>query len=131
MITNETSVTLTEPEFLGPRADSAAATPTYQQELCHTLDGARSHLTAARIALDGWYTRQTTEEHTYVADGHDAIRLIDSATRTLYRVRGALIGEIRADEDERAARVDRLLAECRARRAAAAAVDSEHQEAGA
>jgi hypothetical protein len=58
------------------------------------LDEARAHLTAASDALDGRYARQTTAGHSYVADGHKTIRLIDTATRELYRVRTALIGEL-------------------------------------
>lgn len=81
------------------------------------LDEARASLAAASDALDGWYARQTTEGHTYVADGHEVVQLIDAAKRELYRVRAVLIGELRDDEDERAVRVDRMLAESRARRA--------------
>jgi hypothetical protein len=80
------------------------------------LDEARAHLATASDALEGWYARQTTAERNYVGDGHDAIRLIDTATRTLYEIREALIGELRVDEDERAVRVDRMIAEFRARR---------------
>jgi hypothetical protein len=80
------------------------------------LDEARAHLVAASAALDGWYARQTTAGGNYVGDGHDAIRLIDAVTRKLYMVREALMGELRVDEDERAARVDRMIAEFRARR---------------
>jgi hypothetical protein len=68
-------------------------------------------------ALDGWYARRTDPGHTYVRDGHEVVRLIDAATRQLYHVRAVLGGEIRADEDERAVRVDRLLADRRAERA--------------
>ena len=85
------------------------------RRLC--LDEARSHLAAADDALDGWYARQTIEGHTYVGDGHEAIRLVDAATRELYRVRAALVGEIRDDEDGRADRADRMIAEFKARRA--------------
>ncbi len=81
------------------------------------LDEARAHLATAADTLDGWYARQTTDEHTYVGDGHETIRHIDAATRELDRVRAALVGEIRDDEDERAVRVDRMLAEFKARRA--------------
>lgn len=82
------------------------------------LDQARSHLAATVDALDGWYARRTGPGHTYVRDGPEAIHLIDAATRQLYQVRSVLVGEIRADEDERAVRVDRLLADLRAERAA-------------
>ena len=75
------------------------------------LDEAREHLAAAAEAIDGWSAHQTTERHSYVGDGHEAIRLIDAATRELYQVRADLVHEIRADDDERAVRVDRMLAE--------------------
>jgi hypothetical protein len=84
------------------------------------LEQARSHLAVAVDALDGWYARRA-DPHTYVQDGHEAIHLIDSATRDLYQVRSMLVGEIRADEDERAVRVDRLLADLRAGRDGAVA----------
>lgn len=80
------------------------------------LDEARAHLAAPADALEGWYTRQTTKGHTTSGTG-TRLQLIDAATRELYRLRAALIGEIRVEEDERAARVDRMIAELRARRA--------------
>jgi hypothetical protein len=43
--------------------------------------------------------------------------LINAATRELYRLRADLVHEIRTDDDERAVRVDRMLAELKARRA--------------
>jgi hypothetical protein len=46
--------------------------------------------------------------------GHDAIKAIDEAVRDLYRLRGQLAGELRANEDALNARVDRTLAEYRA-----------------
>jgi hypothetical protein len=81
-----------------------------------SLNGAQSYLTTAEDALDGWCARRTTKTHTYVEDGHEAIYFIDELLRELHRVRGALVDEIRVDEDERAVRVDRLLAQCRAER---------------
>jgi hypothetical protein len=81
------------------------------------LDEARADLAAATDALAGWYARQTAPGHSYVSDGHETIRLIDTVVRELDRVRAALVGEIRAAEDERAARVDRMIAESQARRA--------------
>jgi hypothetical protein len=77
------------------------------------LDQARAYLVAAAEAIDGWSARQTGEGHSYVGDGHEAIRLIDAATGELYRVRADLVQMIRADDDERAVRVDRMLAEAR------------------
>jgi hypothetical protein len=68
-----------------------------------SLTGAQSYLASAEDALNGWYARRTADGRTYVADGHEAIRFIDQLLGELHRVRSALIGEIRADEDERAA----------------------------
>jgi hypothetical protein len=47
--------------------------------------------------------------------GHAAIRDIDDLCRQLYALRAQLITELRRDEDERARRVDQMLAESRAR----------------
>jgi hypothetical protein len=96
-----------------------------------SLTGAQCYLATAEDALDGWYARQTAQGRTSVADGHEAIYFIDQLLGELNRVRSALIGEIRADEDERAARVDRLLAEIRADRKAATATVDMRSEVGA
>lgn len=45
--------------------------------------------------------------------GHDAIEAIDDLCRQLYGLRAQLMGELREDEDMRAVRVDRMLAEAR------------------
>jgi hypothetical protein len=82
-----------------------------------TLAAAESLLASASAALGGWLGRQTTATHTYVADGHEAIRLIDQLSRELYRVCGLLVQAIRTDEDERAVRVDVLIAQLRRERA--------------
>lgn len=42
--------------------------------------------------------------------GHDAVTEIDNLCRQLYRLREQLVGELRRDEDIRAARVDAMLA---------------------
>ena len=83
---------------------------------------AKSYLATAENALAGWYAHQTTKTSCYVADGHTVITSIDHLQRELHRIRAALIGEIRADEDERAVRVDRMLAESRALRAAQSSI---------
>ena len=41
--------------------------------------------------------------------GHETIEAIDELTRQLYALRSQLVGELRQDEDVRAARVDALL----------------------
>ena len=46
--------------------------------------------------------------------GHLAIDAIDELTRKLYTLRSQLVGELRQDEDVRAARVDAMLAGRRA-----------------
>jgi hypothetical protein len=53
-----------------------------------------------------------------VKAGHDAIEAIDELIRDLHKLRGQLVTELRADEDMRAARVDAMLTEARARRGA-------------
>jgi len=53
-----------------------------------------------------------------IRSGHAAIETIDELTRQLHALRSQLTAELRRDEDERGRRVDQLLAECRARRAA-------------
>jgi hypothetical protein len=50
--------------------------------------------------------------------GHGAIEVIDELVCELYRLREQLVGELRADSDARAVRVDAMLAEARARRPA-------------
>ena len=85
---------------------SARATPSgnVAKRTRLSLSGAESYLTTAADALNGWYGRLTTEGRTYVADGHEAIQVIDELLLELNRVRSALVGEIRADEDDRAVR---------------------------
>jgi len=94
-----------------------------QQRLSFT--DAKTYLATAEHALDGWYARRTTTTHCNVADAHVAITSIDCLVRELHRIRGGLVDEIRTDEDERAVRTDRLLAEshsCRATRDSAGRV---------
>ena len=64
------------------RSTSAASAAIFPADWLG-LDETHAHLAAAADALDGWYARLTTEGHSYVGDGHDAIRLIDAATREL------------------------------------------------
>jgi hypothetical protein len=47
--------------------------------------------------------------------GHGAIKAIDEAFRDLYRLREHLVGELRADEDARNARGDKIPAEAHPR----------------
>jgi hypothetical protein len=48
-----------------------------------------------------------------IVAGHAAIRTIDKMIRSLHELHGQLISELRQDEDIRAERVDRLIAEFR------------------
>lgn len=45
-----------------------------------------------------------------ITAGHEAVKAIDELTRQLYALRDQLVGELRRDEDLRAARVDAMLA---------------------
>jgi hypothetical protein len=71
-------------------------------------------------ALTEWAERDqakgATAEQIHAANL--AIATIDDALALLHRVRSGLIGEYRADSDERAVRVDQLLEDRRARREA-------------
>lgn len=89
---------------------------------------ARDALKAAALALglaigaeDRFTGRVTTAsgpEGTYVAAGHLAVARIDEVSRALHEARQALIGEIRADADERITRVDAELTRYREERQA-------------
>jgi hypothetical protein len=70
----------------------------------------------AQDALAGWYARPDTPGRCYVRDGHAAVRFLDELSGELFRVRAGLIRQLRVDEDERAVRVDRMLAGARATR---------------
>ena len=72
---------------------------------------AQAAIGKAAAHLRVFHARGTGAE--YVSAGHSALARIDEAIGELYRARGILVDEIRADQDERAARVDRLLAENR------------------
>jgi hypothetical protein len=48
--------------------------------------------------------------------GHEAIKDIDQLVARLHQVRALLVGELRRDQDIRAARVDALLAQARQQR---------------
>jgi hypothetical protein len=82
-----------------------------------TLDAAVAALTDAAGYLTEWRARQTTEQRSYVAAGHDCVGSIDTAVRALYDARTALTTEIRTDEIDRNIRVDELLARIAAERA--------------
>ncbi|MEV4320957.1 hypothetical protein AB0J37_01860 [Microbispora rosea] len=73
----------------------------------HTILGAavvQLHLALRDNTL--WAAKSGSGTRPYVAVGHDAVEHIDAAIAELRRARAALVGELRADEDERAARLD-------------------------
>src|SRR6266540_5483812 len=78
-----------------------------------SLDRATLRLSQAVGFLDEWHAQLTTETRSYVAAGHDALAAIDATVRALNDTPAVLVDEIRRDEDERAARVDELLARLR------------------
>ncbi|MGI5485196.1 hypothetical protein [Microtetraspora malaysiensis] len=78
------------------------------------------HLTTAVEALSAacadhaqWSQRTDRNGRTYVGAGRDTVKDIDDAIAALHGAREVLIGELRADDDERAARVDALAPEDR------------------
>jgi hypothetical protein len=78
-----------------------------------SLDRAVTRLRQAVGYLDEWHAQLTTETRSYVAAGQDALAAIDATLRALLDARAALAEEVRRDEDERASRVDELLARLR------------------
>lgn len=70
------------------------------------LAAAAIKLEAARRDNTLWAAKSGSGTRPYVAIGHDTVKHIDAAIAELRRARAALVNELRADEDERAARVD-------------------------
>lgn len=79
-----------------------------------TLGPAHAAVVRGVEALAVWHGPADTSGR--VRAGHDAITAIDTALRALYDARAALVTEIFADNVERAARVDELLAQVKAER---------------
>src|SRR5689334_2078765 len=75
-----------------------------------SVDTATSALSRAAEHLAIWRTDTTA---TGVIAGHNALTAIDEALRALTATRDRLVGEIRADQDAAAVRVDALLARTR------------------
>jgi hypothetical protein len=71
------------------------------------------YLSAASAALRRWNQRLDTDAGTYVHAGRAAVDAIDSAIRVLHNARGRLTGQLREDDNERARRVDQMLAQRR------------------
>lgn len=82
------------------------------------MRAAQTALGKAAEHVRAFHARRTVPGvHNYVQAGHDAVKAIDQAIGELYRARGILVVELRADEDEQAARVDLMLHEWRESRA--------------
>ena len=75
-----------------------------------TLTIAAIKVSVARSDYRQWADRANGDGRTYVGAGHDAVQRIDDALTALHEARRALARELRADEDERAARIDAMLA---------------------
>lgn len=78
------------------------------------LNKARDALGKASAAMRVWHlgvsgTLPVTTN--YVISGNEAIQSIDLAIAELHAARAALIAEYRRDDDQRAARVDAMLAD--------------------
>lgn len=88
------------------------------------LNAARVSIGLAGLRLARWHRGGAEDKpgDVYVAAGHDAVGHIDEALKALHAVRAALISELRKDQDERAVRVDAMLADIKERRQADAAV---------
>jgi hypothetical protein len=70
----------------------------------------------ADAALSRWYTQQDSEAGDAVMAGNEAVSAIDTAVRSLWEARGRFTGELRAEQNARARRVDAMLAERRGER---------------
>ena len=77
------------------------------------LGAATAALAGAAEHLAIWHGPNGTAR---VRAGHDALTAIDATLRALHDAREQLVGEIHADNIDRAARVDELLARVRAER---------------
>lgn len=96
---HEWTITRTPQELAPPRAHAE-------------LHRARTALKHAALMHGIWWQgpRSNHPSGGYVKAGHDAVTQIDEALKTLYAARGALVAQLRRDEDLSALRVDALLA---------------------
>lgn len=76
----------------------------------------REHVETAVLALDRWATHATDTTAGARIAANVAVECIDAAARELYRIRGELVGQIRAYDDATATRTDALLTRIRAER---------------
>jgi hypothetical protein len=107
----------TQPIVVRQHGDGTGS--AYAPRPAHPLEQVRDDLNQAWSALSEWQARRTDHRtgRSYVTAGHAALTIIDGMAADLRRVRAQLLGEIRRDEDERAVRVDLMLAQWRAERA--------------
>ena len=79
-----------------------------------TLGPALAALTAATEHLAVWHSPGRSAARVWA--GRDAVAAIDAAIRALHEARNVLVGEIQADDVDRAARVEDFMARLRAER---------------
>jgi hypothetical protein len=66
------------------------------------------------VSVARWaYRDEAADTAAAIRAGGTAVDTIDAMLRTLHTARSALVAEIRADQDKRAAETDELLAHCR------------------
>lgn len=76
------------------------------------LSALRNHVDGLGVSLAIWEARRQDGPDAHARRcANDAMDAIDGAIRELHAIRAQLTGEIRADDDATAARVDALLAE--------------------
>jgi hypothetical protein len=83
-----------------------------------SVHDAQAALNRAADHLTVWQAGSHAE---HLRAGHNALTTIDEALRALHGARAELVGELRAEQDATAARVDAFLAGTRTQRAAAVA----------
>jgi hypothetical protein len=75
----------------------------------------QAQMSALSQALGTWTQQGTTEgpSASQIRAGHQGVAAIDDMIAVLHDVRQQLVTELRADEDERARRVDQMISEAR------------------
>lgn len=72
------------------------------------LSELRSRVESLAVDLAVWEARNKPDAHARRCAG-DAVDAIDAAVRSLHTIRAGLVSEIRASDDDSAARADELL----------------------
>jgi hypothetical protein len=90
------------------------------------LASVSEQLGVAAAAVTRWYAQQDSTAGNPVMAGNEAIAAIDVTVRSLWEARGRLTGELRAEENAGARRVDAMLAKRRGERCLHAE-DSRHR----